>query len=166
MSQTAAGNAWGAVHWTYLEEAGKVTAAGGPLTVTKRLLVRVAGEKGPELRPVEGKVRVGDEVVVRMEVRSDRELEFVHLKDERPSSCEPTGVLSGWREQGGVGYYESTRDTAVHYFIESLPKGVHVFEYSVRVQLRGRSGTGLATVESLYAPEFRSHGVAGELEAE
>ncbi len=167
MSQTAAGNAWGAVHWTYLEEAGKVTAAaGGPLTVTKRLLVRVAGEKGPELRPVEGKVRVGDEVVVRMEVRSDRELEFVHLKDERPSSCEPTGVLSGWREQGGVGYYESTRDTAVHYFIESLPKGVHVFEYSVRVQLRGRSGSGLATVESLYAPEFRSHGVAGELEAE
>lgn len=166
MSQTAAGSAWGAVHWTYLEEAGKVTPAGGPLTVSKQLLVRVAGEKGPELRPVEGKVRVGDEVVVRMEVRSDRELEFVHLKDERPSSCEPTGVLSGWREQGGVGYYESTRDTAVHYFIESLPKGVHVFEYSVRVQLRGRSGSGLATVESLYAPEFRSHGVAGELEAE
>jgi len=43
---------------------------------------------------------------------------------------------------------------------------VHVFEYSVRVQLRGRSGSGLATVESLYAPEFRSHGVADELEAE
>jgi hypothetical protein len=167
MSQTAAGNAWGAVHWQYLEDAEKVTAAaGGPLTVRKQLLVRVAGEKGPELRAVAGKVRVGDEVVVRVEVRSDRELEFVHLKDERPASCEPTGVLSGWREQGGVGYYESTRDTAVHYFIESLPKGVHVFEYSVRVQQRGACRSGLAMVESLYAPEFRSHGVAGVLEAE
>ena len=166
MSQTEAGSAWGAVHWVYLEDAEKVTAAGGPLTVRKQLLVRVAGEKGPELRAVEGKVRVGDEVVVRVEVRSDRELEFVHLKDERPASCEPTGVLSGWREQGGVGYYGSTRDTAEHYFIESLPKGVHVFEYSVRVQQRGVCRSGLATVESLYAPEFRSHGAAGVLEAE
>ncbi|RFC51681.1 MAG: putative conserved protein YfaS, alpha-2-macroglobulin family [Verrucomicrobia bacterium] len=168
LKQTAAGSAWGAVHWVYLEDAEKVTAAaaGGPLTVRKQLLVRVAGEKGPELRAVAGKVRVGDEVVVRVEVRSDRELEFVHLKDERPASCEPTGVLSGWREQGGVGYYESTRDTAVHYFIETLPKGVHVFEYSVRVQQRGACRSGLATVESLYAPEFRSHGVAGVLKAE
>ncbi len=168
LKQTTAGNAWGAVHWSYLEDAEKVTAAaaGGPLTVRKQLLVRVAGEKGPELRAVAGKVRVGDEVVVRVEVRSDRELEFVHLKDERPASCEPTGVLSGWREQGGVRYYESTRDTAVHYFIERLPKGVHVFEYSVRVQQRGACRSGLATVESLYAPEFRSHGAAGVLEAE
>jgi hypothetical protein len=41
-----------------------------------------------------------------------------------------------------------------------------VFEYSVRVQQRGACRSGLATVESLYAPEFRSHGVAGVLEAE
>ena len=32
-----------------------------------------------------------------------------------------------------------------------------VFEYPVRVQLRGRYTTGFANVECMYAPEFNSH---------
>jgi hypothetical protein len=47
-------------------------------------------------------------------------------------------VLSQAKFQDGLMYYESTRDTASHFFISYLPKGVYVFEYSVRVQLAGR----------------------------
>ena len=82
-------------------------------------------------------MKVGDELVVRLELRTDRDMEFVHLKDQRPSSVEPVNVLSAYKWQDGLGYYESTRDTASHFFFDALPKGTYVFEYSARVQLRG-----------------------------
>ena len=65
--------------------------------------------------------------------------------------------LSGYRFQDGLAYYESTRDTASHFFIDYLPKGTYVFEYSTRVQLRGKYPTGVASIQCMYAPEFNSH---------
>ena len=62
-----------------------------------------------------------------------------------------------FRSQDGLYYYESTRDTASHFFIDYLPKGTYVFEYSVRVQHRGQYQTGFAAIECMYAPEFNSH---------
>jgi hypothetical protein len=109
------------------------------------------------LEPVAGPVAVGDELVVRLELRVDRDMEYVHLKDARGSGVEPVNVLSGYRYQDGLGYYESTRDTASHFFIGWLPRGTYVFEYSGRVQLRGEYQTGPASIQCLYAPEFNSH---------
>jgi hypothetical protein len=115
---------------------------------------------------VQGKVKVGDELVVRLELRTDRDLEFVHLKDQRPSSVEPVNVLSEYKWQDGLGYYQSTRDTASHFFFDALPKGTYVFEYSTRVQLRGACQTGLAELQCMYAPEFNSHSASAVLEVE
>ena len=165
--KTDAGPAWGSVHWQYLEQMDKVTPhEGTPLKVTKTLFTKVNTEKGPELRPVAGKVKVGDELIVRLELRTDRDMEFVHLKDQRPSSVEPVNVLSEYKWQDGLGYYESTRDTASHFFFDALPKGTYVFEYSARVQLRGACQTGLATLQCMYAPEFNSHSAGAVLEVE
>jgi uncharacterized protein YfaS (alpha-2-macroglobulin family) len=102
-------------------------------------------------------VQVGDELVVRVELRVDRDMEYVHLKDQRGSGTEPVSVLSQYRYQDGLAYYESTRDTASHFFIDYLPKGAYVFEYSTRVQHRGDYQTGVAEIQCMYAPEFNSH---------
>jgi len=167
VSKPDKGPEWGAVHWQYLEDMDKVTPhEGTPLKVTKTLFTRVQTDKGPELRPVAGKVKVGDELVVRLELRTDRDMEFVHLKDQRPSSVEPVNVLSEYKWQDGLGYYESTRDTASHFFVDVLPKGTYVFEYSARVQLRGACQTGVAALQCMYAPEFNSHSAGGVLEVE
>ncbi len=153
-----AGVAWGSVHWQYFEDMAKVKAyADTPLKLTKTLFTKQNTAKGPVLEPVKGPVSVGDELVVRIELRVDRDMEYVHLKDQRGSGTEPVNVLSGYRYQDGLGYYESTRDTASHFFIAYLPKGTYVFEYSTRVQLRGEYQTGMANIECLYAPEFNSH---------
>jgi hypothetical protein len=66
-------------------------------------------------------------------------------------------VLSRYKYQDGLGYYESTKDTASHFFIDYLPKGTYVFEYPVRVQLKGKYPTGFANIQCMYAPEFNSH---------
>ncbi len=160
------GVSWGSLHWQYLEDMARVTPhAGTPLQLKKALFVKETTGKGPVLKPVTGPVAVGDELVVRLELRADRDLEFVHLKDQRGSGTEPVAVLSQYKYQDGLVYYESTRDAATHFFIDYLPKGTYVFEYSTRVQLKGRYQTGIAEIQCMYAPEFNSHSEGFELEA-
>lgn len=165
VKKTDAGVAWGSAHWQYFEDMTRVKPyAGTPLTLKKTLFTKKHTASGPVLEPVRGPVGVGDELVVRLELRVDRDMEYVHLKDQRGSGTEPVNVLSGYRYQDGLGYYESTRDAASHFFIAYLPKGAYVFEYATRVQLRGAYQTGLASIQCLYAPEFNSHSESFKLE--
>ncbi|HOG94119.1 MAG TPA: hypothetical protein PLE80_11145, partial [Opitutaceae bacterium] len=163
--KTDDGVSWGSVHWQYLEDMAKVTPhEGTPLKLVKTLWTKQTTAKGQELVPVRGPVAVGDELVVRIELRTDRDMEYVHLKDQRGSGTEPVNVLSQYRYQDGLAYYESTRDTASHFFIDYLPKGTYVFEYSTRVQLKGTYQTGIAEIQCMYAPEFNSHSESFVLE--
>jgi hypothetical protein len=158
VTKTDDGVSWGSVHWQYLEDIAKVTPhTGTPLSLKKTLWVKETTSQGHVLKPVSGAIAVGDNLVVRLELRADRDMEFVHLKDQRGSGTEPVAVLSQYRFQDGLAYYESTRDTASHWFIDYLPKGVYVFEYSTRVQLRGQYQSGIAEIQCMYAPEFNSH---------
>jgi uncharacterized protein YfaS (alpha-2-macroglobulin family) len=159
------GVSWGSVHWQYLEDMTKVTPhEGTPLKLKKTLWVKETGKTGQVLKPVKGALKVGDELVVRVELRTDRDMEYVHLKDQRGSGTEPVSVLSQYKFQDGLRYYESTRDTASHFFIDYLPKGVYVFEYSTRIQLKGKYQTGIAEIQCMYAPEFNSHSESFTLE--
>ena len=102
-------------------------------------------------------LHVGDRVTVRMEIRTDRNLEYVHLKDMRASGMEPLNVLSEYKLKGGLGYYESTKDASTNFFFHYLPKGTHVFEYQLFVSHTGLFSNGIATIQCMYAPEFSSH---------
>jgi uncharacterized protein YfaS (alpha-2-macroglobulin family) len=162
--KTDEGVAWGSMSWQYLEDMSKVTPyEGTPLKLTKTLFTKKATDRGQVLEAVKGPAQVGDELVVRVELRVDRDLEYVHMKDQRGSGTEPVNVLSQYKYQDGLAYYESTRDTATHFFIDYLPKGTYVFEYSTRVQLRGAYQTGVAEIQCMYAPEFGSHSASLEL---
>jgi len=166
VKKTDDGVSWGSVHWQYMEDMAKVTPyEGTPLKLKKALYVKESTGKGQELVPVTGAVNVGDELVVRVELRVDRDMEYVHLKDQRGSGTEPVNVLSRYKYQDGLGYYESTKDTASHFFMDYLPKGVYVFEYSTRIQHRGVYQTGIASVQCMYAPEFNSHSASFTIEA-
>lgn len=165
VKKTDSGVSWGGVHWQYLEDLRKITShEGTPLSVKKSLWIKENTARGPVLKPVTGPVAVGDELVVRLELRTDREMEYVHLKDQRGSGTEPVNVLSEYKWQDGLGYYESTRDTATHFFIEHLSPGTYVFEYSTRVQLRGTYQSGIAEIQCMYAPEFNSHSESQTIE--
>lgn len=153
------GLGWGAAHWQYFEHLDRISAGGGPLALRKSLFRERMTSKGPALDPVteETELHVGDRLVVRLQVRSDRDMEYVHLKDTRASGTEPADVLSEYRWQGRLGYYMSTRDASTNFFLPVLPKGNHTFEYVVFVSHAGRFPAGIATVECMYAPSFRGH---------
>jgi hypothetical protein len=150
---------WGAVYWQYFENLDKITTSSTPLNLAKKLFVEKNTDRGPVLTPVnEGdKLRVGDKIKVRIELRVDRDMEYVHMKDMRASSLEPVNVLSGYKWQDGLGYYETTRDASTNFFFSYLRKGTYVFEYPLFVTHAGNFSNGITTIQCMYAPEFTSH---------
>lgn len=153
------GISWGAVYWQYFEQLDNITPAKTPLSIVKKLYVQRDSDKGPVLEAVTAKtvLKPGDLLQVRLEVRVDRDMEFVHLKDMRAAGLEPINVLSSYKWKGGLGYYESTRDAATNFFFDRLPRGTHVFEYPLRVNLSGSYSNGISTIQCMYAPEFAAH---------
>jgi uncharacterized protein YfaS (alpha-2-macroglobulin family) len=153
------GIAWGAVYWQYFEQMDKITPHEPPLKLKKQLFIERITDKGKVLEPITETtpIQVGDVVKVRIELRTDRDMEYIHLKDMRASGFEPMNVISRYKYQDGLGYYESTRDIATHFFMDYLHKGTYVFEYPLRATHKGTFQNGVATIQCMYAPEFSSH---------
>ena len=153
------GVAWGALYWQYFEQLDKITPAETPLKLVKKLFVERSSDHGPVITPVtdETRLKLGDKIKVRIELRVDRDMEYIHMKDMRASGFEPINVISSYKYQGGLGYYESTGDAATNFFISYLKKGTYVFEYPLRVAQKGDFSNGITTIQCMYAPEFTSH---------
>lgn len=153
------GVSWGALYWQYFEQLDKITPHETPLKLNKKLFIERFGEKGKTLEEVkEGtQIKVGDKVIVRIELRVDRKMEYVHMKDMRASGFEPVNVISTYKWQDGLGYYESTKDASTNFFFYALPLGTYVFEYPLRATLAGNFSNGITTIQCMYAPEFTSH---------
>lgn len=151
--------AWGAAYWQYFENLDKITAAETPLKLQKKYFVERNTGKGPVLTPVEegNELKVGDKIKVRIELRVDRNMEYVHMKDMRPSCMEPVNVLSSYKWQGGLGYYETTKDASTNFFFGRLNRGTYVFEYPLFITHAGNYSSGITTIQCMYAPEFTSH---------
>jgi uncharacterized protein YfaS (alpha-2-macroglobulin family) len=150
---------WGAVYWQYFEDLDKITPSETPLKLKKQLFIERNSDKGPVLEALEdgAQLKVGDKVKVRIELKVDRDMEYVHMKDMRAACMEPVNVLSEYKYQGGLGYYESTRDASTNFFFGWLNRGTYVFEYPMFVTHAGNFSNGIATIQCMYAPEFTSH---------
>ncbi len=157
--QPNSSTSWGAVYWQYFEDLDKITSAETPLKLVKKLFVERNTDKGPVLDAVEDgtALKVGGKIKVRIELRVDRDMEYVHMKDMRAACMEPVNVLSGYKYQGGLGYYESTKDASTNFFFNWLNKGTYVFEYPLFVTHEGNFSNGITTIQCMYAPEFTSH---------
>lgn len=160
--------AWGSVYWQYFENIDKITTAATPLKIEKKLFIERNSDRGPVLQPLDNNntLHVGDKIKVRIELRVDRNMEYVHMKDMRGACLEPVNVLSNYKWQGGLGYYESTKDASTNFFFDYLPKGVYVFEYPLFVTHTGTFSNGITSIQCMYAPEFSSHSEGIKLNVE
>ncbi|HQV51979.1 MAG: hypothetical protein IPI00_18370 [Flavobacteriales bacterium] len=150
---------WGALHWQYLEQMDKVTPHDSPFVINKKVMLHEQTENGPQLIALDKarNLEPGDLLTIRIELKTDRYVDYVHLKDLRAAGLEPTEAISGYNYQGGLGYYQSIRDVAMHFFFDRISPGTYVFEYDLRVTHAGDFSNGITTVMCMYAPEFSSH---------
>jgi hypothetical protein len=150
---------WGAIYWQYFQDMDKINKSGGPLSLNKQLFLEKNTNRGPVLEKLadHNSLHPGDAVKVSIALRVDRDLQYVHMKDMHASCMEPVQVLSAYKWQGGLGFYETVKDASVNFFFDHLQKGTYIFEYRLLVTQTGTFSNGLTTVQCMYAPEYSAH---------
>ena len=155
---------WGGLYLQYFEKLDKITSHSGDISVQKDLFIQREGDNGNTLTPLAGQdLQVGDRICIRITVTNNQDMQFVHLKDLRAGCFEPTEQLSGNRWQENLGYYQETTDVATNFFFDFLPKGTHVFEYTVWIAQSGTYQDGIATLQCVYAPQYSANSDAGSV---
>ncbi len=158
VTKSDAGIGWGAMYWQYYQDLDKMEGQGGPLNITKKLFVEKLTSTGKTMIPVEQtSILKGDKIITRLVITTDRNLEFVALKDLRTACFEPVDQRSGCEWKEGVCYYQTTKDASTQFFFSYLPKGTYVFEYELWANNSGEFTGGISSVQCQYAPEFVSH---------
>ncbi len=157
-TQNSGSIGWGAAYWQYYQDLDKITSQGKEMQVSKKLFVEQTVNNEKSMLPIEQTtLKKGDKVITRLVLTTDRDMEFVALKDLRAACFEPTVQTSGYQWREGVGYYYTIKDASTQYFFDFLPKGTYVFEYEAWVNNTGYFTSGITSVQCLYAPEFVTH---------
>ena len=155
---------WGGLYLQYFEKLDKITSHSGGISVKKQLFIQQEEDTGSTLIPLaEQELKVGDRICIRITVSNDQDMQFVHLKDLRAGCFEPTEQLSGNRWQEALVYYQETTDVATNFFFDFLPKGTHVFEYTVWIAQSGTYQDGISTLQCVYAPQYSANSDAGTI---
>lgn len=151
ISKATDGIAWGAMYWQYFENLDKIPYSEMGIRMEKRLYrIEADGSLAPMTE-----ARVGDKIRVRILIDCDRNLEYLELKDQRAGGLEPVSTRSGWCWNDGLSYYADIRDASGSFFIDRMEKGRYVLEYDLWANNAGDFSTGVATMQCMYAPEFR-----------
>ncbi|MCL9805201.1 MG2 domain-containing protein [Flavobacterium amniphilum] len=156
---------FGGAYWQYFENLENIkTESKSGLSIQKEIFLKVKDSQGEKLMPIKNqKTVLGDIVTFRLIIRTDNDLEFVQLKDLRASCLEPVDVISEYKYNAGLSYYKSTKDVATHFFFDNIKKGTYIIEYDVRVNNQGSFNNGIATLQSMYAPEFSAHSTSAKI---
>lgn len=152
-------DSWGALYWQYEQKNDSIKEGGSNALAVKKELFKVdIKDKKEILIPLDkSELRLGDRIRILLQINNAIDLQFVHLKDERAASFEPTTPISSYQWSEGIGYYMNTKDASTHYFIDNLPKGKHLLSYDAWLTQEGVFSTGKADVQSQYSPEFNAH---------
>ncbi len=154
IDRTASGPAWGAVYSQFK----------APMTqIKEKAIEEVSISKEYYVYAQDGTLhqatsfKVGDKVKVRVIIKTNKDMDFVTMTDERAACFEPVDQLSGYRSEDRTWFYQETKDTQTNVFINSLSKGTHIIGYDVWVTNPGEFTSGIATIQCQYAPQLSAH---------
>ena len=150
---------WGAVYHQYFESADRVSSSGDAMNLKKELFIRKMTSSGPIYHQLKqsDQIHNGDIILVRLVIKSDRDLEYVHLKDKHGAGLEYMDHGSGMKYSSGLSHYLSIQDAARNYFFDRLQKGTYIIEYELKAEISGSFSNGFAEIMSFYAPEYGAH---------
>ena len=98
---------FGGIYWQYFEDLDAVKSdSTSALSITKTFIKSKTSE-GDKLIDINSEnVKVGDLITIRLIIKTDNDLEFVHLKDLRASCFEPVDVISKYEWKDGISFTE------------------------------------------------------------
>lgn len=149
---------WGGLYIQYFANLNQIKKTTGPLNLKKELFIEKIINGIKTLQPVNEQIlHTGDKIVVRLAISIDRDMQFLHLQDLRAACLEPENQLSGNHWKFGTVYYQEIKDATTNLFFNALARGSYIIEYAMWVNQSGIYQDGIATLQSIYAPEFSAH---------
>jgi len=154
IDRTGSGPAWGAVYSQFKAPMTQINeVAIQEMSISKEYYVYAADGSLHSATSF----KVGDKVKVRVIIKTNKDMDFVTMTDERAACFEPVDQLSGYRNEDNTWFYQETKDTQTNVFINSLSKGTHIIGYDVWVTNPGEFTSGIATIQCQYAPQLSAH---------
>ena len=151
--------AWGAVYRQYNATMSEIKAvAGNDISIEKTLLKKV-GDSWEEASDY----KIGDIVKIQLTIKAKRDIDYVTISDERAACFEPIEQLPKPIFTEGIYFYRENRDEATNIFVTNLPKGTYLLSYDMYVNNEGEFSSGIATIQSQYAPQITAHSAGNML---
>lgn len=125
---------------------------GRDVSIAKRFLVSRGGEW-----VATDSFALGERVRVQLIVEAGRDMEYVAITDSRAAALEPVDQLPGFVWDGNIGFYRENGDSETRLFLGWLPAGTYHITYDMTANNCGRFASGIATLQSQYAPELTAH---------
>ncbi len=149
--------AYGSVYTVSTQQMDSIQAASCPeLSISKRFLVRVDSADGETWRE-STEFHVGDVVKVSMTIKVTEEMQYVTIIDNRAGTLEPVNQLPENLMTGRSRFYRQTDNSSSRCFTNYLPKGTYILEQTFTVTHPGEFTSGIATIQSQYAPQYTAH---------
>ena len=147
--------AWGALFYSHNTPVDSVRYDGTGIKLRKTLSV-VNHDGSLSVVGDSTVLRVGDRVRLHIDIYCSRDLENMVLRDQRAAGLEPVSTKSGWQYNDGLSYYVDVRDDSFDCYIDRLDEGHYYVEYDLWVRHSGVFASGISSLYSAYAPEFRA----------
>jgi uncharacterized protein YfaS (alpha-2-macroglobulin family) len=160
------GFAFASATWHFSTERLPKSGDGDLFKVERRYFRRVVDGREWVLKPLRDgdAVEVGDQIEVQLEITARFAAEYVHLRDPRGSGFEPESLISRYRWDLGLSWYEAVRDSGTDFFFEWLPAGTYTLSHRLRATTAGTFRVSPTVLQSMYAPEFAAHSAGHQLE--
>jgi len=156
LASTSSLPAWGAVFHSHDTPIDSIQYNGTGIKLRKTLS-RVNPDGSLTLLTQGSTLRVGDRVRIHIDIDCQHDMDNMVLRDQRAAAFEPVSTTSGWQWNDGLRYYVDVRDDRTDCYIDRLAEGHYYVEYDLWVRHSGSFSTGIGTLHSVYAPEFRAN---------
>lgn len=153
--------------WIYTTDQINTSSSSSVLSLERQFyqVKGVAGKQTLAPIPLEGKIKVGDEVEVQLKIKAKSQLEYIHLRDPRGAGFEANQLLSGY-VWDLLSRYEEPRDSLTNFFISWLPKGEYILKHRFKATTKGKYKFGSAVIQSMYSPDMSAYSSGMILEIE
>ncbi len=156
--------AYGSIYWQYYDDIDQIQTQDNGLSIDKTIFKKVETATGTEYQSLDSaKLKLGDKVLIQLEVRSDDNYDYVIITDERAACLQPVSQLASYDYADGLSFYEDSKIVSTTFFIESMPKGRYSITYECVVNAQGQFNSGVSTIESYYSPGFRGNSYSQKL---
>ncbi len=145
--------AWGAVYSRSIETMTDVKPSScEAVSIEKRMYRQVeSGWKEAS------SLKVGDRVKIQLLIHANRDMQYMAIDDDRAACLEPVEQLPKPIYAEGICFYRENRDASTNMFVTNMPKGTYLLEYELWVNNAGVFSSGIATIQSQYAPQLSAH---------